>query len=119
MDVLNAMEERERGAHTHAREESESVLVGKVEHFYDRINVVAVTLSGTLKVGDIIEIGNREDAIRQRVESMQINGKNVDEAKEGESVGIKVKHQVPAGSEVHIVGRDGEEESADGELERI
>ena len=77
------------------------VLIGHVGQFFNKINVAALTLTHTLKVGDIIEIGNEEEAIRQKVYSMQIEKENVTEAKEGESVGIKVKHPVDVGSEVY------------------
>ena len=78
-------------------------LVGSVEQFFDRLNVAAIRLTGALKVGDIIEIGSEEEAIRQRVSSMQINRKDVDKAGDGDSVGIKVRCRVPEGSDVYRV----------------
>ena len=80
-------------------------LVGSVEQYFDRLGVVAIRLSGQLKVGDIIEIGDEEEAVRQRVSSMQINRKDVSEAGEGDSVGIKLKHRVDEGCEVYLVQR--------------
>lgn len=77
------------------------VLVGHVDQFFNKINVAAFTLTDTLKVGDIIEIGNEEEAIRQKVYSMQIEKENVTQADEGQSIGIKVKHPVDVGSEVY------------------
>lgn len=78
-------------------------LVGNVEHFYDRLGVAAIKLSATLKVGDIIEIGNDEEAVRQRISSMQINRKDVNEASAGDSVGIMLKWKVGAGSDVYRI----------------
>lgn len=78
-------------------------LVGTVDQFFDRINVAAIKLTSSLKVGDIIEIGNEEEAIRQRVTSMQINREDVPEAAEGDDIGIKVNHPVAVGSEVYKI----------------
>ncbi len=79
------------------------VLVGRVEQFFDKINVAAIILDSALKVGDIIEIGNEEEAIRQRISSMQIEKEDVSQAQEGESVGIKLKYKVPVGSDVYKI----------------
>ncbi|MGC9099631.1 MAG: hypothetical protein ACP5HW_03765, partial [Candidatus Micrarchaeia archaeon] len=88
MNVLDSLEEREKA---HGRKQSGKMLVGKVEHFYDKINVAAIKLTAPLAVGDIIEIGNEEEAIRQRIESMQIDRKDISKANAGDFVGIKLK----------------------------
>lgn len=85
--------------------QSGRVLVGTVEEFFDRINVAAIKLTQGLKVGDLIEIGNDEEAIRQRVSSMQIDRNDVDEAEEGDSIGIKLNHKVPLNSSVYKILR--------------
>ena len=102
MDVLSAKEERERSARR-PRGASDRVEVGRVEHFFDKISVAAVKLDGTLRVGDTIEIGDDEEAIRQKVSSMQIDRKDVSEASAGDSVGIQVSHPVHKGSVVYKV----------------
>ncbi len=78
--------------------------VGTVKQFFGKIGVAAVKLIGSLDVGDIIEIGDDEDAIRQRIASMQIDNENVDSASAGDDVGIKLKHAVSVGSMVYKVG---------------
>ncbi len=75
--------------------------IGTVEQFFDRLMVAAVRLTGNLEVGDIIEIGTEDDAVRQRVTSMQINRKDVDSASSGDDVGIKMKYAVSPGSAVY------------------
>lgn len=102
MDTLDAWEKKERGAGPSNSREREPL--GTVEGFFDKISVVAVKLTGSLKVGDIIEIGNEEDAVRQKVSSMQINRRDVEEAKEGDSVGIKLKYRVSPGTAVYKMG---------------
>ncbi|MDE1851148.1 MAG: translation elongation factor-like protein [Candidatus Micrarchaeota archaeon] len=80
-------------------------MIGTVEEFFDRINVAAVKLTQSLKVGDVIEVGNEEEAVRQKVSSMQIDRNDVEEAGGGDSVGIKLNHKVPLGSEVYKILR--------------
>lgn len=104
MDSVNEWEERQnRHSESPASQKSEKILVGTVEQFYNKINVAAVRLVSKLKVGDIIEIGDEEEAIRQRVSSMQIEREDVSEASEGSDVGIKLKYPVSVGSEVHRI----------------
>ncbi len=80
------------------------VKVGVVEQFFNRINVVAVRLDEQLRVGDLIEIGDEYDAIRQRVSSMQVDGNDVQEAGAGDSVGIKLNYKVSEGRDVFRMG---------------
>ncbi len=84
--------------------ETGRIHIGTVEEFFSKINVAAVKLTGKLSVGDIIEIGTEEEAIRQRVSSMQIDRQDVQEADDGDSVGIKTKYRVPIGSGVYRIG---------------
>ncbi|VVB98880.1 Elongation factor Tu domain 2 [uncultured archaeon] len=100
VESINAREERKTSAAQRSWASSNKVQVGSVEMFFDRVGVAAILLEGELKVGDIIEIGNEEDAIRQRVTSMQIDRQNVTGAGPGDSVGIKVKCAVQKGSMV-------------------
>ncbi len=106
-DVMKDLEDRNAEREAKEREAGqtaqERVLIGSVERFFDRISVVAITLNGDLKVGDIIEIENSEYAIRQRVSSMQINGQDVNEASDGDSVGIKLCVPAPPGGSVYRI----------------
>ncbi|MDE1834039.1 MAG: hypothetical protein KGH64_01740 [Candidatus Micrarchaeota archaeon] len=95
------------GASTNASS-SNKVRIGTVDRFFDKISVAAIKLSSRLAVGDIIEIGKEDEAIRQRVDSMQINGEDVEEALEGDDVGIKLKYRIDVGSDVYrIEGTSG------------
>ena len=107
VDALNAREERKMARLDRQGIQSGQqgkVRVGSVEFYFDKICVAAIALEGALKVGDVIEIGTEDDAIRQRVASMQIDRKDVLEAGPGDSVGIRVKCAVPKGSEVCRIG---------------
>ena len=70
--------------------------IGKVVHFYPKISVAIIELTGSLKVGDKIVIGEGDDAFEHTVSSMEYEHKKLEEAKAGDSVGIKVD-QRPTG----------------------
>ena len=102
MDMVNQMEAKESGR-SQMPQGSSKTRIGTVESYLDRIGVVAIKLTGSLKVGDIIEIGHEDDAVRQRISSMQINRENIEEAGEGDSVGIKLKYKVDDGLPVYKI----------------
>jgi translation initiation factor IF-2 len=77
--------------------------IGKVMDFFARPVVAGIDITGTVKVGDTIHIKGHTTDIEMVVASMQIDNKNVDEAKKGESVGIKVPDRVRAGDTVYKV----------------
>jgi hypothetical protein len=78
-------------------------LVGRVAQFFDKIKVAAIELTGTLSVGDIIEIGSGIEAFTMVVSSMQINKESVESASVGDDIGIKVDNPVRVGASVYIV----------------
>ena len=102
MENLRELEERENRGFS-VNNGQKKTLIGKVGQFYSKIGVVAITLSAELKVGDLIEIGSDDEAIRQRISSMQIEREDVEEASAGDSVGIKVKHPVEVNSNVYRI----------------
>lgn len=104
VESVNSWEARQQGQPAQQEDKGkDKVLVGKVDQFFDRINVAAIRLTGSIKIGDVIEIGDSEEAIRQKVTSMQINREDVSEAVDGEDIGIKVNHPVAVGSEVYKI----------------
>ncbi len=66
-------------------------IIGVVGHYYSKLGVVAITLEGQLAVGDTIHIKGHSTDFKQKIESIQIENKNVARAKEGDDIGIKVK----------------------------
>lgn len=69
-------------------------LVGKISHYYDKIGVAVVDLSGTLRQGDEIIIKKGGEAFSQKVDSMQVEHDRVTEAKAGQSIGMKIVQPV-------------------------
>jgi len=78
--------------------------VGKVTHYYDKISVAVVELSGNLSSGDKIKFARGgEDMFEQEVGSMQVEHEKIDSAKKGDVVGLKVDQEVKEGAEVYKV----------------
>jgi putative protease len=74
--------------------------LGKVTHYYDKIEVAIVELAGGLKVGDTVKFVGKGREFEQPVESIQVEHVQVEKAKKGDVVGIKVAQPVKAGSVV-------------------
>jgi putative protease len=68
--------------------------VGKVLHFFGRINVAIIELKDTISVGDRILIKGPTTDIKQVVDSMEIEHEKVEQATVGQSIGMKVKNHV-------------------------
>jgi translation elongation factor EF-1alpha len=74
--------------------EEELVEVGQVTHFFSKINVAVIELKAVLSVGDTVAIKGPTTDFEQRIESMQIEHKNVQRAEPGQSIGLKVMQRV-------------------------
>ena len=68
--------------------------IGEVTHFYSHINVAVVKLSGKVKKGDKIKIKGHTTSLEQKIESMQMDHKDITGAKKGQEIGLKVKDRV-------------------------
>lgn len=64
--------------------------IGSVTHYFNKINVAAIELTGELEVGDTIHIQGHTSDFTQPVESMQIEPDSVEKAGPGDQIGIKV-----------------------------
>lgn len=80
------------------------VEIGTVADYFAKIGVVALEItSGDIKVGDRLHFKGHTTDFYQDVDSMQIEHDSVEEAKEGDSVGIKVKERVRSSDTVYKV----------------
>ena len=68
--------------------------IGRITHFYDKISVGVVKLSGSLKVGDKVHVQGAHDDFEQVVESMQLEHKDIKSAKKEQAIAIKVDKPV-------------------------
>ena len=78
-------------------------VVGKVSDFFARPVVAGIELTATLKVGDKIHIKGHTTDLELIVDSMEINNVAVQQAKAGDSIGIKVNERVRRGDTVYKV----------------
>jgi putative protease len=72
----------------------EGKLIGKITHYFGNIGVAVIKLSDKLKVGDTIRIIGGETDFTQTVDSMEMEHQKIEEAKKGESIGLKVDQRV-------------------------
>jgi selenocysteine-specific translation elongation factor len=79
-------------------------LVGEVSHWFGKINVAGITLSGDLGVGDRIHIEGHTTDFEQDVGSMQIDNVNVTEAHAGDEVGVRLASRARPGDSVFKLG---------------
>jgi len=77
--------------------------IGTVFNYFDRIGVIAVELKDQLKLGDRIRVVGGDKDFIEVVDSMQIEGKNVESAKKGDRVGIRVSEKAGKGYKVYKV----------------
>jgi selenocysteine-specific translation elongation factor len=77
--------------------------VGAVRLFFARPVVAGIDASGTFKVGDKLHIKGHTTDFEFTVDSMQIDNADVQEAKPGDSVGVKVPDRVRPGDKVFKV----------------
>ena len=78
-------------------------VVGNVTDFFAQPVVAGIELTSTLKAGDTIHIKGHTTDIELNVDSMQINNVNVNQAKAGDLIGIKVSERVRRGDKVYKV----------------
>jgi len=83
--------------------EGDKELIGKIAHYFTKIGVAVIDLDAPLAVGDTISIEGATTNFTQTVDSMQIEHEDVQKAKKGDSVGLKVKDRVRGGDNVYKV----------------
>jgi len=77
--------------------------VGRVTHYFTKIGVAIVELKSLLSVGDRIHFKGPNTDFTQSVKSMQIEHKNVTQAKTGQSIGLKVDDRVRENDRVYKI----------------
>jgi putative protease len=69
-------------------------VLGRIEHYFDKIQVAALSVKAPFKVGDTIHIKGHTTDFNQTIESMQIEHQSVSSVKKGDDVGIKVNDSI-------------------------
>ena len=79
------------------------VRVGEVTHYYDRISVAVIQLSGKLSIGDNVHfLGHGSDFI-QEITSMQIEHEAIESADKGQEIAAKVIKPVKSHTSVFLL----------------
>jgi len=82
----------------------EGKLIGKITHYFSNIGVAIINLSLPLNQGDEIRIiGGENTDFNQKINSMQVDHKEVSNGKKGDSIGLKVSEKVREGYQVYKV----------------
>jgi len=81
----------------------EGKLVGTITHYFSKIGVAVIELTGKLKIGDTIRVVGGEADFNQAIDSMEVDHAKVKEAKPKDSVGLKIEQKVREGYKVYKV----------------
>ena len=66
--------------------------VGIVTHYYNHLSVAIIQVeTGVVRTGDTVHIKGHTSDFRQKVESMEVDHMHVDEARPGQSFGLRVQ----------------------------
>lgn len=68
--------------------------IGKVTHYFGKIQVAAIQLSGELMKGDKIAIEGSHTSLEQPVDSLEIDRQAIEKAESGQEIAIKVHDRV-------------------------
>ena len=78
--------------------------IGAVQDYFAKIGVAALEITAHgIKVGDEVHFKGHTTDFNQRIDSLQIEHAQVNEATTGASAGTKVKDRVRAGDKVYKV----------------
>lgn len=68
--------------------------IGRVTHYFNKIGVAIIELEDELRAGDTIHVKGSTTDFQEKVESIQIEHEQVQAAKKGQAIGLKVKEHV-------------------------
>lgn len=77
--------------------------IGVVNDYFAKIGVAGIDLESPLRVGDTIHIKGHTTDFEQTIDSLQVEHAQVQEAKKGDAIGIKVKDRCRGGDVVYKV----------------
>lgn len=77
--------------------------IGVVKGYLSHLSVAIVELSGALKKGEKIRIKGHTTNFEQTADSMQVEHKQVEKAKKGDSIGMKVADKCRDNDKVYLL----------------
>lgn len=79
-------------------------LIGEITHYFGKINVAVLKVTDDeVKIGDTIHIKGKHTDFSQTINSMQVEHQNIETAKQGDEIGLKVDQPVHEKDEVYKV----------------
>jgi len=78
-------------------------LIGRVNHWFGKIGVAGIELTGKLAAGDHIHILGHTTDFEQKVTSMQLMHQDIEEAGPGDNIGVKVQFRARSGDRVYKI----------------
>jgi putative protease len=75
--------------------------IGVITHYYGGLGVAIVKFNKNVKTGERLHFKGHTTDFEETLKSMQYDHKEVQEAKKGQEIGIKVKEKVRDGDEVY------------------
>ncbi len=83
--------------------EPEGKLIGSITHYFGHCKAGVIKLKEPLAAGDTIYIQGHTTDLKQKVKSLQIDGKDVEKAEIGSEVGFIAKKRVRSNDLVYKV----------------
>jgi len=80
--------------------------IGDVTHFYDRIGVAVIILTGEIRLGDQVHFLGRSTDFEQEVKSIQIEHQPISAAGSGQEIALKVERRVHPHDKVFTITRE-------------
>lgn len=75
--------------------------IGEITHYYGKIGVAIVKFNREVKVGETVHFKGPHTDFTQSISSMQYEHKDIESAKKGQEVGIKVDQKVGESDKVY------------------
>ncbi len=81
------------------------IQIGKITHYYDKIQVAVVeVMNQPVKLGDTVKIVGHDNEFTQKIISLQVEHNQLNEVKPGESCGMKMDQKVKTGDMLYLIG---------------
>ncbi len=88
----------------HSDATEKKMYIGKINHYYPKINVATVKVVSDLEIGSKIAIiGKTTGIVNDKISSLEHKGKQIIKAQKGDEVGIKITSLVRKGDEIYKV----------------
>lgn len=75
--------------------------IGEITHYYGKIGVAIIKFNREVKKGEMVHFKGPHTDFSQQISSMQYDHKDIESAKKGQEVGIKVEQKVGESDKVY------------------